>query len=86
MRIRARNEKVELVCEHCGATEVLKDGLAPTGFMRRWNAFKRKHQWRCAAEAKSLRARQIAINETNSLVHRLVQPATPKGADNAYQD
>lgn len=80
MRIRARNEKVELVCEHCGAIEALKDGLTPTGFMRRWNAFKRKHQWRCAAEAKSLRARQIAIDETDSLVRRLAQPAISKGA------
>lgn len=80
MLIRARNEKVELVCEQCGVTEVLKDGLTPTGFMRRWNAFKRKHQWHCAAEAKSLQARQIAINETNSLVRRLVKPVTPKEA------
>lgn len=80
MRIRARNEKVELVCEHCGVIEVLRDGLTPTGFMRRWNAFRRKHQWRCAAEAKSLQARQIAINETNSLVRRLVKPVTPKEA------
>lgn len=71
MQVRSRNDQVEFLCNHCGTTEHVKEGLTATGFMRRFRAFQRIHDWKCAREAKEVAIVGVALKETDSLVKRL---------------
>lgn len=60
MEVRARNNTVELFCEYCQTAEPVNDGLTPTGFMRRFNAFRRHHEQQC----RYVDERDVAIEKS----------------------
>lgn len=71
MQVRSRNDEVEFLCDHCGMTEPVKAGLSATGFMRRFRAFQRVHDWQCARAAREVAIVGMALTQTNLLVERL---------------
>lgn len=71
MQVRSRDNRVEFLCDHCGITEDVKEGLSATGFIRRFRAFQRRHDWQCAREAKEIAIVGVALTETDLLVKRL---------------
>ncbi|MBX9870182.1 MAG: hypothetical protein K2X63_10310 [Burkholderiaceae bacterium] len=71
MQVRSRNNQVEFLCDQCGTTEVVKEGLSATGFIRKFRAFQRVHDWKCIREAKEVSIVGVALKETDSLFKRL---------------
>lgn len=65
MKVIANNNRVEFLCEFCGASDAVKDGLSPTGFIRKFRPFQRKHErceWRAMAEESKRRAGELALS------------------------
>lgn len=71
MLVRAKENIVELFCEHCLAAEPVKDGLTPTGFIRKFNAFRRHHDQQCRYVAERDVAIENAIMETETVIKRV---------------
>lgn len=72
MKVQARNDSVELFCENCNAVEVVKSGLTATGFMRKFNAFRRIHDQQCRYQARRDALIQHAVTTTDNLLKKVV--------------
>lgn len=53
---------VRLRCPHCGSAEILPGETKGRTFMRRWNAFRQKHDWRCASDAQIKANADLALD------------------------
>lgn len=68
MQVRANDNVVELFCEHCQTAEPVKDGLTPTGFIRKFNAFRRHHEQQCRYVAERDVAIEKSIKATDNVI------------------
>ena len=68
MLVRAKESVVELFCEHCQTVEPVKNGLTPTGFLRKFNAFRRHHDQQCRYVAERDVAIEKSIKATDNVI------------------
>ncbi len=68
MQVRAKDNVVEFSCEHCQSAEPVKDGLTSTGFLRKFNVFRRHHDQQCRYVADRDVTIEKSIKATDSVI------------------
>lgn len=66
--ITVQNGLINLCCPHCGAVDLIAGPMSGRGFMRRFNSFRRAHDWRCAVEAEARQKREAIDAMTNDFL------------------